>query len=169
MHSIISANLPRVWKTQSENFDLVHLSSSLHNLRTMIMVYVNVLHNNCSAIEYVPFLVWSCMWVMTGEQQAQHICRYIFSKYATCSRSDTSFGTNTYQYKCVSCYANDLSMCVLYACHKFACICYIFLNLPGVFEDWSCHRKIGPWNNWSPGPKFLRKTGPRVYVLGFRV
>ena len=43
-------------------------------------------------------------------------------------------------------------------------------------EKMPYHRKIGPRNkkigsrnNWSPGPKFSRKIGPRVYVLGFRV
>ena len=31
-----------------------------------------------------------------------------------------------------------------------------------IYIPMSCHRKIGPRNNWSPWPTFLRKIGPRV-------
>ena len=32
-----------------------------------------------------------------------------------------------------------------------------------------CQRRVRPRNSWSLGPKFSRKVGPRVYVLGFKV
>ena len=36
------------------------------------------------------------------------------------------------------------------------------------YREGICHRKTGPRNNWSAGPEFSSKIGPKEYVLGRR-